>query len=64
MSKIRINNDMLLNSGNEDVETDAKPAEPAISANDYELIDFDGVYEANRYGLRYHINKRERQINQ
>ena len=64
MGKIRINNELLQNSGNDEVEMDAKQASAAISANDYELIDFDGVYEANRYGLRYHINKRERQINQ
>ena len=63
MSKIIINKDLLQNSGNEDVETDVKTVTPAISANDFELIDFDGIYEADRYGLRYGLRKSEKQLN-
>ena len=62
MTKIRINHELLHNSYDEEVEMDANHAEPSISANDYELIDFDGVYET-KYGLRYHLVKQDKQIN-
>lgn len=63
MSKIYINHDLLANIGSEEIPTDAHPAEPAVSANDFELIDFESIYEADRYGLRFGLNKSDKPIN-